>query len=257
MPAPALAASDPGVVRSYTTDADVRQGMLVALKPTDSSKVVPLTIADVTDMFGIAISPNQAPITLSGDAGTQIYVATSGQYNVLVTNQNGVIHAGDYISASALNGIGMKADNSELTVLGRAAADLTSANILQNNVSVKTSNGTQSVAIGVVPVSINIADNPGSGHGTGNLPGFLQVASGNIADKPVDPSRVYLGLAVLLIAAFIGGGVLYSGVRGSIQSIGRNPLARKSILGGLFQTVAVGLTIFVIGLVGVYLLLKL
>src|SRR6476661_4967869 len=115
MPVPALAASDPGVVRSYTTDADVRQGMLVALKPTDSSKVVPLTIADVTDMFGIAISPNQAPITLSGDAGTQIYVATSGQYNVLVTNQNGVIHAGDYISASALNGIGMKADNSELT----------------------------------------------------------------------------------------------------------------------------------------------
>lgn len=251
------ASSDQGVVRSYATDSDVRQGMIVALKAADSSKVVPLTTATVTDMLGVAISPSQAPITLSGDAGTQVYVATSGQFRVLVSNQNGAVKAGDYISISALNGIGMKAEDSESTVLGRAAADMTSANVLEKNVNVNTSSGPVTVAIAAIPISINIANNPNTGHGTGNLPGFLQIVSNGIANKPVDASRVYLGLGVMFVAAFVGGGVLYSGVRGSLLSIGRNPLARKSILGALFQAIVVGLIIFVLGLISVYLLLKL
>ena len=254
---PVAAASDNGVVRSYATDNNVRQGMIVALKAADSSKVVPLTLATVTDMLGVAISPDQAPITLSGDAGTQVYVATSGQYDVLVSNQNGNIKAGDYISVSSLNGIGMKAEDTEATVLGRAAADMTSDDIIKNNVAVNTPDGAEVVAIAAIPVSLNIANNPNTGHGTGNLPGFLQITSSNIANKPVDASRVYLGAAILVIAAFISAGVLYSGVRGSLLSIGRNPLARKSILGALLQTIGVGLMIFVLGLVSVYLLLKL
>jgi len=249
--------TDQGLVRSYGTDANVRLGMLVALSAKDPNKVEPLTLANVNDMFGVAISPSDAPITVSGDSGTQVYVATSGQYDVLVSNQNGIIKAGDYISISALNGIGMKAIDDQPTILGRAAADLTSNNILQNNVKVKSGSGDQVVSIGVVPVTIAIAGNPNVGHGTGNLPGFLQVASNNIAAKPVAASRVYAGIAVLLLSAFISGAVLYSGVRGSLLSIGRNPLARHSILGGLSETVLAGVAVFIIGLFAVYLLLKL
>lgn len=257
---PALASaatSDQGLIQSYATDAAVRQGMIVALKTNDTGKVVPLTTATVNDMLGVAISPTQAPITLSGDTGSQVYVATSGQYKVLVSNQNGLVKAGDYISISALNGIGMRAEDGQPTVLGRAAVDLTAADILEDDVAVRTSSGVQHVSIGAVTVSINIANNPTTGHGTGNLPGFLQVASTNIAAKPVDAPRVYLGLGILLVAAFISAGVLYGGVRASIQSIGRNPLARKSILGGLLQTIILGLMIFGLGLFGVYLVLKL
>ena len=253
----AASSSNQGIVQSYATDADVRQGMIVALKPSDSSKVIPLTINSVTDMFGVAISPSQAPITLSGDAGTQVYIATSGQYPVLVSNQNGIIKAGDYISISSLNGIGMKATDGEPTILGRAAADMTSSNIIESNLKINTSSGRVAVAIAAIPVSINIASNPNTGHGTGNLPGFLQIVSTGIANRPVDSSRVYLALAVLAMAAFIGGSVLYSGIRGSILSIGRNPLARNSILGGLFQATAVGIVIIILGLISVYLLLKL
>lgn len=257
--APALAATgaDQGLVRSYGTNANVRLGMIVALNAKNPNKVEPLTAANINDMFGVAISPSDAPITVSGDTGTQVYVATQGQYDVLVSNQNGIIKAGDYISISALNGIGMKASEDEPTILGRAASDLTSNHILQNNVKITTGSGDQVVAIGVVPVTIAIAGNPSAGHGTGNLPGFLEVASSNIAAKPVAASRVYAGIAVLLLSAFISGAVLYSGVRGSLLSIGRNPLARHSILGGLSETVLAGVVVFILGLFAVYLLLKL
>jgi hypothetical protein len=175
----------------------------------------------------------------------------------LVSNQNGIIKAGDYISISALNGIGMKADDNQPTILGRADADLTTNNIIESSVKVRTDSGNQVVAIGSVPVTIAIAGNPSAGHGTGNLPGFLQIASSNIAARPVPAPRVYAGLAVLLLSAFIAGVILYSGVRGSLMSIGRNPLARHAILGGLSETVLAGVAIFIMGLFAVYLLLKL
>lgn len=252
----AATASDPGVVQSYGTDQQVRQGMIVALSAKDQSKVEPLTINNVTDMFGVAVSPTEAPITVTGDTGTQVYVATSGQYNVLVSTQNGNIHAGDYISISALNGIGMKAADSEATILGRAAADLTNTSVIQRDVPVVTATGTQKVMIGMVPVSIMIASNPNAGHGTGNLPGFLAIASQAIASKPVPAERVYFAAAAFLASAFISATVIYSGIRGGILSIGRNPLAKRSILGGLYQAVFSGVSIFILGLFAVYLLLR-
>lgn len=257
-PHAAAVTSDQGIVQSYTTDGTVQVGMIVGLKKGDNSTVVPLTSDTVTNMFGVAISATDAPITLSGDAAHQAYVATTGQYNVLVSDENGAIKTGDYISISALNGIGMKALDTEPVVLGRAARDLTDSILIAKNVEVKGAAGQATVVnIGVVPVTITVANNPKGGHGTGNLPGFLQVAAGGIADKPVSAGRVYLSLAVLILAAFIAGSLLYSGVRGSLLSIGRNPLAKKYIIRGLIQTVLTAVIIFILGLFGVYLLLRL
>jgi hypothetical protein len=134
---------------------------------------------------------------------------------------------------------------------------MTSTDILENNVAIGSGPGRMTVAIAAIPVSVNVANNPNTGHGTGNLPGFLQIVSSGVANRPVDAPRAYLALAILMAATFIGGGVLYSGIRGSVLSIGRNPLAKNSILGGLFQAVGVGLVIFVAGLISVYLLLRL
>ena len=252
------ATTSQGIVQSYVTAGTVHQGMIVGSKKSDNGKVSALTYENISDMFGVAISATDAPITLSGDSPTQVYVATSGEYNVLVSDQNGAIKTGDYISISTLNGIGMKAQDTEPTVVGRAAADLTDKNIIQAGVQVKS--GTKviaTVSIGAIPVNISVTNNPKGGHGTGNLPGFLQVAAGNIADKPVTAGRVYLSLAVLVLAAFIAGSLLYSGVRGSLLAIGRNPLAKKYIIRGLIQTILTGVIVFILGLFAVYLLLRL
>lgn len=249
------------IVQSYGTDTTIRQGMIVELKKGDTSKVEPLTNTDVTGMQGVAISASDALITLSGNAAStsQIYVATSGRYNVLVSNQNGAIHAGDYISISALDGIGMKAEDTEQTVLGKAGADFTGKGSgVAGTATLKNSfGGTITVTLGSIPVDINIANNPAQGHGIGELPGFLQVASNSIADKPVGAARIYISLAVLFITVLIVGSLLYSGVRNSIVSIGRNPLAKGYIVRGLTQVVLTSIIIFILGLFAVYLLLRL
>jgi hypothetical protein len=60
--------------------------------------------------------------------------------------------------------------------------------------------------------------------------------------------------AVSLIAAIA---VLYSGVRSSVISIGRNPMGRKSIFRALLEIILTSILILIIGLFAVYLLLKL
>ncbi|HVU59456.1 MAG TPA: hypothetical protein VHC98_01305 [Candidatus Saccharimonadales bacterium] len=246
------------VVTAYDAGTAIRQGMIVGLDPHDTTKVIPLTNDRDTAMLGVSIPASDAPLSLTGNGDTaQVYVATSGRYSVLVSNQNGAISVGDYITISALNGVGMKADNSQIIVLGKAAVAFTGAGNTVSTATLQTGSGKQTVAIGSIPVDLNVAGNPNLGHGTGNLPGFLQVAGNSIAAKPVSAPRVWLSLAVLAITALIAGGVLYSGVRGSIISIGRNPLAKQSIVRGLVQIILTSVTILIIGLFAVYLLLRL
>ena len=246
------------VVTAYDAGTAIRQGMIVGLDPHDTTKVIPLTNDRDTAMLGVSIPASDAPLSLTGNGDTaQVYVATSGRYSVLVSNQNGAISVGDYITISALNGVGMKADNSQIIVLGKAAAAFTGTGNTVSTATLQTGSGKQTVAIGSIPVDLNVAGNPNLGHGTGNLPGFLQVAGNSIAAKPVSAPRVWLSLAVLAITALIAGGVLYSGVRGSIISIGRNPLAKQSIVRGLVQIILTSVTILIIGLFAVYLLLRL
>lgn len=253
-------ATTDGVAQSYTAQGTIRQGMIVGLNHQDTTRVAPLTTHNITDMLGAVIAASDAPLTLSGTANeTQVYVATSGQYNVLVSNQNGQIRIGNYISISGLNGIGMKADDSEQTILGKAVSnfDGTAAHST-STATVTTRNGVKAnVNIGIVTVAINVTSNPNLGKGTGNLPGFLQVASTSIANKTVSAPRVYLSLGVLILTAFISGSLLYGGVRNGIVSIGRNPLARRSIMRSLVQVVLVSVIVFIIGLFAVYLLLRL
>jgi hypothetical protein len=259
MPVYAATPSTESIASSYGTDGTLRQGMIVGLKPGSTTKVVPLSRDRMREMLGVVITASDAPVTLSGETSVaQVYVATSGQYNVLVSNQNGPIHAGDYVSASSLNGVGMKAEATDQVVLGKASQDFAETKSRETSVAtLKSNGGSTTVVVGLVTVNIAVGNNPNVGHGTGDLPGFLQLSSNNIAGKPVAAARVYLSLAVLLITAFIAGSLAYGGVRNTVVSIGRNPLAKRSITKGLLQIVLVSVIIFIIGLFAVYLLLRL
>jgi hypothetical protein len=61
----------------------------------------------------------------------------------------------------------------------------------------------------------------------------------------------------MVIAGAVSGSLIYSGIRSGMIAIGRNPLSKKSIVRGIIQVVIVGLIIFLVGVFGVYLLLKL
>jgi hypothetical protein len=246
------------VVQSYSSSASLQRGMIVKLVQNNGNKVEPATLETVEKMTGVVVSPSDAAVTLSSPTSSgQVYVATSGRYQVLVSSQNGTINAGDYVTVSSLDGVGMRADSSQQEVLGKAVGSFDGAHNVKSSTTIKNTSGkTVDVKIGLIPVDISIAPNP-IALKVSNIPGFLQRASLLVSNKPVSPWRTYVGLIILLGSLLVSGSLLYGGVRNGMVAIGRNPLAKQSIMGNLVQVVITSIIIFVIGLFAVYLLLRL
>lgn len=63
-----------------------------------------------------------------------------------------------------------------------------------------------------------------------NVPELLQRVGQQIAEK-VSPIRLYLSIGITAISLIAAIAVLYSGVRHSVVSIGRNPMSKNPFLG--------------------------
>lgn len=243
------------VTQGYGADETLQRGMIVGVKEDDPAKVEPVNVEQIDRILGVVVDANDSPITLSGEE-EEVYVATVGRYEVLVSDQNGAINPGDYVTVSSLNGIGMLATFNESQILGRAIEGFDGTNgVISNSELADSAGNTRPVKIGRVPVDIGISQNP-IAKSAAVTPEWLGKIGQAIAGKSLSPARIYISAGVFLIGAFIAGAVLYAGIRSSIIAIGRNPLSKKSILRGLLQVIFTSIIIFVIAVVGVYLLLK-
>lgn len=246
------------ITQGYDVESDViiQKGMIVGLKKDDARKVESINNSQLEQLHGVVVGGTDASFVLAEEK-QKVYVASGGKFEVLVSDQNGAIAQGDYISLSPVTGIGMKADMYQPLVLGRAIDAFDGSDRKISDALIKDDQGNEKkLAIGRILVDISIIRNPNAKNTT-NLPGFLKNASELVAGKPVHPLRVYLALSVLLVTAGIAGALIYSGIRSSMVAIGRNPLSKKSILKGLIQVIIVAMIIFVTGVFGVYLLVKL
>lgn len=246
------------VTQGYGADSVLQRGMIVGLKKDDLRKVEPINADQFDRIHGVVIGANDAAVLLGND-NEKVYVASGGRFSVLVNNQNGDINPGDFVALSAISGIGTKAGDHDPIVLGKAIEAFKSSDSAQviGTAKVKNTNGKdEDIKIGRVLVDVSIGKNPLLKNDN-TLPTALKRASEIIAGKAVSPVRVYLSLTILTMAALISGSLIYSAVRSSLIAIGRNPLSKKSIIRGLFQVVIIGLMIFLSGIFGVYLLLKL
>ncbi len=244
------------VTQGYGSDQTLQRGMLVRLKSSDTTKVEAVKESNSSKMYGVVVDSNDAPVTLSAD-GKKVFVATAGHFDVLVSTQNGEVKAGDYIAVSAIDGIGMKGTDKEPEVIGRALAGFDGKSGAISSAQVKDSDGgTHTVNIGRVQADITVSRNPNLKATQANLPELLRKASEAIAGKPVNAVRVYIALFVFLSTTILAGILMYGGVRSAIISIGRNPLGKKAIIRGMFQVVITGMIVFITGVFGVYLLLK-
>jgi len=246
------------VTQGYSSDTVLQRGMIVGLKKDDLRKVEPINEDQFDRIHGVVIGANDAAVLLGGE-NEKVYVANGGRFAVLVSSQNGDIYPGDYVALSAVSGIGMKAGDHDPVILGKSLETFKASDSAQVIGTAKVKNasgGDQEIKIGRVQVDVSIGKNPLLKNDN-TLPTALKRASEIIAGKAVSPVRVYLSLVILTMAALISGSLIYSAVRSSLIAIGRNPLSKKSIIRGLFQVVIIGLMIFLSGIFGVYLLLKL
>jgi hypothetical protein len=251
-----------GSVQGYAADSALQVGTVVQLTGGGTTKVAAATYKNLNGMYGVVVDPHELSLTISNSSlQNEASVATSGTYKALLSSQNGVIKQGDYLTLSAIDGVLMKAGTYEdqNMVFGRAAGSFDGKNNSLGNATLKDTTGAvnKTVAIGLVPVTISIQRNPNQKSTKTNLPPVLQKLGQAIADKPIGPLRMYLSIAITGLSIIVAITTLYSGVRNSIISIGRNPLSKKSIFRGLLEIVLTAFLILIIGLFAVYLLLKL
>lgn len=248
-----------GSVQSYAADSPIDVGTIVLLTGKDSNRVKVATQAEAQNMFGVAVDRNQLALAITdGKKQNETFVAVSGTYQVLVTNQAGTINSGDYLTLSSVQGLAMKAGDEEVTVFGRANTAFNDSSVTLGTTTLKDSSGkAKTVKIGSIPVTIDIKNNPNHKSTEVNAPDFLKRVGEAIAEKEVSPIRIYLSVGIAVVALVAAIAVIYAGIRSGVISIGRNPMSRKSIFRALIEVILTSLLILIIGLFAVYLLLKL
>ncbi|MDB5179770.1 MAG: rane protein of unknown function [Candidatus Saccharibacteria bacterium] len=259
-PAFAAASYGGGSVQGYAADTPLDNGTVVQLSGTDPSKVKIGVQANLQDMFGVTVDRSQLLVASSNDAlKNEVFVAVSGTYGVLVSNQSGSIAVGDYLTMSSVNGVLMKAGTDETTVFGRATEAFDGKGITLGTTTLKDTTGkdNKTVTLGSIPVTVDIKHNPNDKTTKVNVPDFLERIGVAIAEKPVSQIRLYLSMIITGLSIITAIAMLYSGIRNGVISIGRNPMSKKSIFRALLQVIVTSLLILVIGLFAVYLLLKL
>ncbi len=245
------------VTQGYDADEVLQRGTVVSLDAEDSTKVVPVSKENQDRIHGVVVAPNDSTFTLSEDQ-EKTFVATIGRFDAFVSTEAGAIQPGDFLTVSSIEGIVKKAGEKDAYSIGKAIEGFNGeANTVSTAELTDSLGVTNSVAIGRIAVDISVGFNPLLKPEDSNLPDFLRKATEAIAGKEVSAVKVYISLFIIASAGAIAGSLLYSGIRSSVISIGRNPLSKKSITKSLFQIILTSIIIFLIGLFGVYLLLRL
>lgn len=104
----------------YTNDAGVVPGTVVSLDPSITSGVQKSDRAYDPHIMGVvSTKPGLVIGDTNGGQGTPVFVALSGRVPVQVTNENGPIKPGDFLTTSSTPGVAMKATKAG-AIIGQA-----------------------------------------------------------------------------------------------------------------------------------------
>lgn len=238
------------ISESYQTEAKIPAGSLVSLVKNSQTQVEPSSSSNVNNLLGVVINPDSSLLTVSTGNQGQTQIATSGTLPVLVSDINGEIKRGDHITASPLKGVGMLA-NGNVRVVGIAQGDMTS----KHKETLKNDDGTtQEVEVGEVPVLINVAyffKEPEKSI----IPTALQNVANNLAGKEVKPLPILISAGIFFITLIVVVVIIFSMIRSSIISVGRNPMSQSAIYRALIQLSALVLSILGVATTAIYLIL--
>lgn len=235
---------------SYSSDDNLAIGSLVSVQDNQTDIVQAAESSNVENLLGVVIASGSSLLTLSNGKDDQVQVATTGTLPVLVSNINGEIKRGDHVTASPIKGVGMRA-SANIRVIGVAQGDMT--NVKEE--TYKDADGNQQkVKLGEVPVLVNVAYYFKEPEKT-VVPAAIQNVANSLAGKEVGTVPVLISAAIFLIMLIIVASLVYSMIRSSIISVGRNPLSQSAIYRDLVQLSGLVLAILGVGLVSIYLVL--
>lgn len=193
--------------------------------------------------YGVIV--DDPAISLNQITSTTKYIVISGEVLVKVSKKNGDIKFGDLLTTSKDIGIGQKATKSG-HVLGKALQDFPS--------------GSDKSEVGQIPVLLNINYNQVSAQSESLTQGGIDQVTKKVSNALVSGNlssllKYIFALLLAIISFFVG---LYHFVRSNrtaVESIARNPLAKRDIQRQLIVGTAGILIVSAIGMaLGVWIL---
>lgn len=242
---------------SYISEEELLPGTIVSLSPDSPDLVVTANANNVNNIFGVVVEEGETPIHFSGtsEEEQQAAVSTSGEVYVFVSDINGDIQAGDAITATVINGVGGKAtDDGRAIGIAKESFEGDEQNTNLRSIELETATGESTVYIGKIRVSLNVYDYIAPREERDILT-QLQNTAEAIAEKPVSLVKVITASIISLITLVVVVIMLGSSVQGSMIALGRNPLAKKTIISSMVKVILLSVLVLTLGTATAYLAL--
>ena len=192
------------------------------------------------DIVGVIVENSSLALVDTANQNAKL-VMQKGEAEILASNTLGDIKKGDYITSSNTPGIGQKADKNGF-VVGRALEDLT--------VDPQTNTGTVWSTIEPKYTYINNTMKT-------NLLDALRSGSLSPLLNPVESLRYILAALIVAATFIIGFSTFGKSSSRTIEALGRNPLAQRSIKTAMIFNMILAFGVMLIGLALAYLILVL
>jgi hypothetical protein len=206
-------------------------------------------------IFGVVTTDPLAAYKRVDETGT--IISRTGVVDVNVTTANGDIKTGDYITTSTIAGKGQKALATGY-VVGVAMKDFKSGEGTQIDFA-DGPNG-QKVSSGTIPVAIRIeyAEIDSSRNANSLIQKLNSALFTNVKDpeKFINVIRYIASGLIVMISILVGLLILSRILPRGVESIGRNPLARQSIIFYTAVNVIIVIVIIVLGTAASVLLIR-
>jgi hypothetical protein len=250
---PSSAGATTPISQSYTSSEKLSLGSIVSIRDNTSDQVMAATSSNVDGLIGVVINAENSLLSLSSTKDNQVQVATNGTLQVLVSDINGDIVRGDHITASPISGVGMKATGNT-RIVGTAQGSLGEAKGNKQSSYTDKDGVKHSVILGQIPVLINVSYYFKEPDKT-LVPPALQNLANTFAGKTVSTLPIIISSIIFIITITVVTSIIYSMIRSSIISVGRNPMSQSAIYRDVIQLSALVLVILGIGIIAIYLVL--
>jgi len=238
------------ISQGYSANEKISVGSIVSLENNSTDHVIAASTNNVDSILGVVI--NSSLISLSNGKDNQVQIATSGMASVLVSDINGIIKQGDQITASPIRGVGMKATGNT-KVIGIAQG--TPVNSSSEQQYYTDDQGTKTpVQLGEVPILVNVAYYFKEPEKT-IIPQAIQNIANAIAGKEVSTLPIIIASAIFIITVIIVASIIFSMIRSSIISVGRNPMSQSAVYRDVIQLSVLVLVILSVAMISIYIIL--
>jgi hypothetical protein len=249
--APMIVGAGTLVSQSYTADTSLPTGAIVSLQKGSTDHVTAATTGNSNYIFGVVVNADSSQLSISSNQNNQVNVVANGVEQVLVADVNGNIAVGDPITASPISGVGMKA-TANVKIIGVAQDSFPNGTAKRETY---TQNGKQqSAMLGQIPVSINVAYFYKQPDKT-LIPSALQNIADSLAGKKVNALPIIISAVVFLITMVVVASIIYSMIRSSIISVGRNPMSQAAVYRNVIQLSALVIIILGVAIGAIYMIL--